>query len=133
MLQRVNADFKIDIKDYRKGQKDSIIRANEGDVLCVLPTGYGKTLIIQSLPYLSKSSTAVIVVNGLRSIIEEQRAKFGDKCIFVDELFVKRLSEPAADQKQVFVLTYMTIGCTRPDSLVVTLVVRVFVLRDQYV
>ena len=114
MLQRVNADFKIDIKDYRKGQKDSIIGANEGDVLCVLPTGYGKTLIIQSLPYLSKSSTAVIVVNGLRSIIEEQRAKFGDKCIFVDELFVKRLSEPAADQKQVFVLTYMTIVCSRP-------------------
>ena len=91
VLEKVNFAFKSGYTGFKPKQKECVLNATENDVLCVLPTGYGKTLIIQSLLYLSAENSTVIVVNGLKSIIDEQTTKFGQKCIVVDECFVKGL------------------------------------------
>ena len=57
-------------------QRDTIAHVGEGHVLCVLPTGYGKMLIIQALPYLDETSdvNTVIVVNGLKKYYQRAAA-----------------------------------------------------------
>ena len=101
ILRKINSEYKTSYSEFKEAQRATIAYAGQGDVLCVLPTGYGKTLVIMALPYLDESSdSTVVVVNGLKSIIEEQRHKFGDRCIYIDELFVKEL-ESVTDKKQV--------------------------------
>ena len=53
-------------------QKDCVSYATENEVLCILPAGYGKTLI-QSLPFLTADSSTIVVVNGTRSILEKNK------------------------------------------------------------
>ena len=56
--------------------------SREKDCLCVLPTGYGKSLIYQLLPFVfdelqseGKCSSCVIVVSSLNAIMEDQICK----------------------------------------------------------
>ena len=60
----------------------STVASKEKDCLCVLPTGYGKSLIYQLLPFVfdelqseGKCSSCVIVVSPLNAIMEDQMCK----------------------------------------------------------
>ena len=60
----------------------STVASREKDCLCVLPTGYGKSLIYQLLPFVfdelqseGKCSSCVIVVSPLNAIMEDQMCK----------------------------------------------------------
>ena len=60
----------------------STVASREKDCLCVLPTGYGKSLIYQLLPFVfdelqseGKCSSCVIVVSSLNAIMEDQICK----------------------------------------------------------
>ena len=116
VLDRLNEAFGSSIHSFKQKQKDCILYATENDVLCILPTGYGKTLIIQSLPFLTGSSTTIVVVNGLRSILKEQASKFAKKCILVDDLFIQGL-ESTSNRKQVFFLFFFFQAENGPDTV----------------
>ena len=60
----------------------STVASREKDCLCVLPTGYGKSLIYQLLPFVfdelqseGKCSSCVVVVSSLNAIMEDQICK----------------------------------------------------------
>ena len=60
----------------------STVVSREKDCLCVLPTGYGKSLIYQLLPFVfdelqseGKCSSCVIVISSLNAIMEDQICK----------------------------------------------------------
>ena len=60
----------------------STVASGEKDCLCVLPTGYGKSLIYQLLPFVfgelqseGKCSSCVTVVSPLNAIMENQICK----------------------------------------------------------
>ena len=66
--------FSLELKDEQYSAIDSLLNGN--DVLAVLPTGYGKSLIFQLLVFISKiekgQSTSALVVCPLRSIVDDQ-------------------------------------------------------------
>ena len=55
LLDEINLEHGSSYNLFKDKQKEAIIAAMNGDVICVLPTGYGKTLIIESLPFAMKS------------------------------------------------------------------------------
>ncbi len=62
----------ITIKNKQRECLESIY--NGQDTLCILPTGYGKSLIYQMLPYLLSTDYQgiVVVISPLNAIIEQQ-------------------------------------------------------------
>lgn len=71
---------------------------NGGNVIAILPTGYGKSLIFHLLPFILQEKTScrniVIVVSPLSSIINDQ-IKDLKKCgILADYLRIKESNEP---------------------------------------
>lgn len=52
----------------------------------VLPTGYGKSLIFESLPYFQSTRSIILVTSPLNSIIEEQLERYPDAIQFNDQL-----------------------------------------------
>ena len=66
----------------RSEQLEAIAAITERkDCLCVLPTGYGKSLIYQLLPFVfdelsdGEENSCVVVVSPLNAIIEDQISK----------------------------------------------------------
>lgn len=63
--------------------------AEQNDIIVCLPTGYGKSLLFEVLPYMEKvfnkrePSIALIVI-PLYAIIDDQLHKLGDDCVRVD-------------------------------------------------
>ena len=58
----------------------SLIVQTKTDCICVLPTGYGKSLIYQLLPFvfdewLETENSCILVISPLTAIIEDQIAK----------------------------------------------------------
>ena len=68
-------------------QSKSLKLAIEKDVVVVLPTGYGKSLIFEVLPYLN--DTKVVIVCPLNAIIYEQVQKFGEDAICIENNLLK--------------------------------------------
>ena len=64
------------LKPEQKEALESLLRGN--DVFCVLPTGFGKSLIYQMFVYAKSSSSVqrptIIVISPLKSIMDEQIA-----------------------------------------------------------
>lgn len=59
------------------------VLSNSNDVICVLPTGYGKSLIFEILQKITNSS--IILINPLNSIISEQVQRYSNSlCICPD-------------------------------------------------
>jgi ATP-dependent DNA helicase RecQ len=84
LLEKINLYQKTNYIHLKEKQLQSVEAAADKDVLAVLPTGYGKTIVIQALPYLTTEPNCAIVINPLNAIILEQAARFGDSCIVLD-------------------------------------------------
>ena len=97
VLRRMNGAQTIKYSSLKEKQAEAIRGCMIGDVMAVLPTGYGKTVIIQALPYLSLKPSCVVVVNPLNAIIMEQKVRFGESCVVIDGDFVKSLNRCGED------------------------------------
>ncbi len=73
-------------------QSDAIKKSVDGDCVIVLPTGSGKSLIFQILPFTIPDS-CIIVSCPLDAILCEQADKLGDSCIYLDAATVKLLEK----------------------------------------
>ena len=82
---------------YKNKQWEAIEAAQTSDVLAVLPTGYGKTVIIQSLPYTKETPGCVVVANPLNAIIMEQSLRFGSACVVINQRLVEVLKQEPTD------------------------------------
>ena len=63
--------------------------AEQNDIIVCLPTGYGKSLLFEVLPYMEKVSnkrepSIALIVIPLYAIIDVQLHKLGDDCVRVD-------------------------------------------------
>ena len=95
VLFRVNCHHEMDYCGCLSKQVDALNFALAGhDVLVVVPTGYGKTLIFQSLPYPTEDTRCVVVASPLDAIIEEQAKKLG--ALVVDNTFESMLDSGAS-------------------------------------
>ncbi|CAG2201777.1 unnamed protein product [Mytilus edulis] len=103
VLQRMNSVMTTQYSSLKDKQTAAITECQKrNDVLVVLPTGYGKTVIIQAnadlvscaaLPFLTAENACVVIINGLTSIIQEQKTRFGDKAIVIDDEIIKYLED----------------------------------------
>lgn len=67
---------------FLKPKKIDCLKAiQEKDTVAILPTGYGKSLIFELLPHLSKCvcdiKSIVIIIAPLNAIIEQELSKLG--------------------------------------------------------
>ncbi len=76
-LDIYNNKMKTNFVNLKKEQIEVIIALMTDDVLCVLPTGFGKSLIFGLLPYCCQPPATVILMSPLNSIIDEQHERLG--------------------------------------------------------
>ena len=73
-----NKAFNLHIEELKPLQIEAIQTLQNGqDCICCLPTGYGKSLTYELLPFL-EPGCLVIVIAPLNAIIEQQVKKLGD-------------------------------------------------------
>lgn len=65
------------------------------DVLAILPTGYGKSLIYQIIPRMFEETSTVLVVSPLESIREQQKRKLEKVGMFIVDFSEDVLSKVA--------------------------------------
>ena len=88
-LERLNK-AELEIKEKQHEALSSVVR-NKNDTICVLPTGYGKSLIYQLLPFMfdfyspfesndlsGSSSSFVLVLSPLNALMIDQISKLKD-------------------------------------------------------
>ncbi len=95
VLSSKNAELGTEYNYLKHGQLQALLQCCENDVVAVLPTGYGKTVIFHLLPFVSTPHTqqpCILIANPLNAIITQQKTKFGDSCKVVDEEFLRELS-----------------------------------------
>ena len=97
VLFRVNSHHDLDYCGYLPKQVDALNFAMAGH-----GHGYGKTLIFQSLPYLTEDTWCVVVASPLDAIIEEQAKKLG--ALVVDNTFVSMLDSGASIGRLTFLI-----------------------------
>ncbi len=86
---RVHEKHKI--HSLKEKQSECLVAAKSSDVLAVLPTGFGKTIIIQCLPFLKEEDSLVVIISPLNTIIAEQAARFSPHCTVVNSEFIESL------------------------------------------
>lgn len=91
ILTGITTKYNCEIRGFLPKQIDCLLKAASTDLLAVLPTAYGKTIIIQSLPFISDAPGKVIVASPLNAIIAEQACKFGSDALVVDDGFITSL------------------------------------------
>ena len=80
-IERVKRQLRINVDlDAEQMTALSTLANKKKDRLCILPTGYGKSICYQLLPFdelhpEGKCNTCVIVVSPLNAIIEDQICK----------------------------------------------------------
>ena len=79
VLSKINKKRKANYNFLKPGQFLCLKKALECDVFGILPTGYGKSLIFEALPYFENSTA--LVISPLNSIIEEQIRRYGESAI----------------------------------------------------
>lgn len=107
-LSKINITRQQTFGSLKPLQTKSLISALNSDVLSILPTGYGKSLIFEILPRfvdICKSfnhvnqvqdiplttASAIILITPLNSIIYEQIQRYGDQAIEVGPSFLAQL------------------------------------------
>jgi superfamily II DNA helicase RecQ len=86
-LANVNKYVEKPFSYLKPKQVDSTYLGIDNDLLCVLPTGYGKTALFNTIPMYSKivreckTTIIVVVISPLNAIIADQKKMFGDRAI----------------------------------------------------
>lgn len=92
-LQLLNLHCGTDINFLKPKQVVTIKQALKNDCISVLPTGYGKSLIFEILPFVDFSvydrQCLVLLICPLNVIIEQEIAKLGAKSITASDLVDK--------------------------------------------
>ncbi|XP_065933778.1 uncharacterized protein [Magallana gigas] len=92
-LQLLNLHCGTDINYLKPKQVVTIKQALKNDCISVLPTGYGKSLIFEILPFVDFSfydrQCLVLLICPLNVIIEQEIAKLGAKSIRASDLLYK--------------------------------------------
>jgi ATP-dependent DNA helicase RecQ len=82
-LATYNQDFNKSIAEVRPEQMLAIRHLLKSDVLLVLPTGYGKSLVYELLPYMVSSmchqKALIVAVIPLNAIIDQELKSMGSK------------------------------------------------------
>ena len=96
-LDAVNRERGTCYTNLKPKQAQCLIDLQNADVLGVLPTGYGKSLIFELLPYFhqakceanlaSNPDVAVILISPLNSIIQEQLDRYGSRALHISATF----------------------------------------------
>ena len=95
VLSKINLSRHVSYSWLKPAQFLCIKSALNNDTLGVLPTGYGKSLIFEALPYFKQS--VVIVISPLNSIIEEQIQRYGRNAFNFGESILKQLNHTVSD------------------------------------
>lgn len=86
-LSVVNSFLEQPLSYLKPKQVDSTYAAVDNNLLCILPTGYGKTVLFITVPVFYKlcrgisKTTVAVVISPLNAIIAQQKAIFGDNAI----------------------------------------------------
>lgn len=104
-------------------QLDCLLHLLKRDVIAVLPTGYGKSLIFEILPYMLQAKgiifeervppVNVIILSPLNSIINEQLDRYGERAVHISST----VSEDEATLKNLKAANYTYI-IGHPEQLV---------------
>ena len=91
-VSQYNTVFKSDLKILKDLQEKAITILISGkDCICSLPTGYGKSLIYELLPFID-DGCLVVVIAPLNAIIKQQVQKLGDMAMCLSKVNdIKRL------------------------------------------
>jgi superfamily II DNA helicase RecQ len=81
-LQQYNQDLQCQIECLRPLQVKAITAYLEKDTLVTLPTGYGKSLTYELLPYLEPECLLLVVV-PVDAILLQELQKLGDKALML--------------------------------------------------
>jgi len=79
----VNADYKA--TSLKSKQSDCLkLAAAKNDIIACLPTGYGKSLIYEVLPYIEvvfrkDADSAILIVTPLNAIIDDHLQRIGER------------------------------------------------------
>lgn len=98
-------------------QSEALSHIIKNDTLVIIPTGYGKTLIFELLPYLMDVKNAtedsmVIVASPLDAIIQQQIDRLGPSATQVTDAF---LADSATDPTSYrFVHYFCIVSVTKP-------------------
>ena len=100
-LQRLNRERNTNFTYLKPLQSVCIMQTYEREVISALKTGYGKSLIFESLAYYKTGNTSptIIIVSPLNAIINEQLERNGKNAIQVTPEFVKTLSDHKCSDK----------------------------------
>lgn len=89
ILDIFNAKYDTEISELKPLQHETLSHFGNlsSDVVCMLPTGYGKSLVYELLPvFLGKKfnkSACVIVIEPLNVIINQQMTKLGPDAVTI--------------------------------------------------
>lgn len=89
LINRYNECMKVRIECLKDKQLETIEALRRGDVLAILPTGYGKSLKYHLLPFIE--DCIVIVLCPLNSILYEQKERLGENALLVDKRLMSDL------------------------------------------
>jgi len=90
VLAKYNERMKAKYESLKDKQSETIEALRKGDVLAILPTGYGKSLIYHLMPFVDESCF-VIVLCPLNSILYEQKERLGESALLIDRNVVSDL------------------------------------------
>ena len=84
VVARFNKHYTKCVEYLKPKQYDCVMKAQQGNLVIMLPTGYGKSLIYHLLPFCNTNGV-VLVIGPLTSIMVEQKELLGDLCCIVAE------------------------------------------------
>ena len=101
VLYKINVINNSSLRGFLPKQVDCLRKAEAHDLLAILPTAYGKSLIFQGLPFLSKLPTKILIASPLNAILLEQKQKLKDGAILISEDFINSLAMSEANEDVV--------------------------------
>lgn len=99
-LKLYNSTMGTQIDNLKEEQRQALVGLMHGDVLCVLPTGFGKSLIFGLLPYVCTGSI-VVLISPLNAIIAEQHSRLGSCSFVVDSSVIANCKQRKPDNRLV--------------------------------
>ena len=92
-LAKINKTRGVTYNHLKPLQYKSIEACLQGDSMILLPTGYGKSLIMEMVMNINQENETrkCIIISPLTVIIEEQCIRLQDKAIHVDRVLQENL------------------------------------------